>query len=197
MPLSVHKVGDHMDPDQSYSGGPGPPEHLAVLGGFLGHCAEFESATHKCLRNLSTLDDRLARILVGHMRADDLLLVAVRLAKARELPDALIKRVSAIRTHQRYVQAIRNIVAHQSPDWRTDWVRFHSFETARDLSDPEALLYVAKLEEFVNLSAFIRDLSYSIAITGLDATFEIQSVDHYASACLTFERLQLPPSAAR
>jgi hypothetical protein len=92
----------------------------------------------------------------------------------------------------RYIFAIRNILAHQSPTWREGWVRYDRIDTARDITKREALIYVATPDELANLSEFTQLLRWSLMSIDLNEGHEEQSAQYFQEAMTLFETLPLP-----
>lgn len=199
MPIQSHDPRAHMNPHEPYCDPvnmPMPADHHAKLGRFLLLCAELESGGHRVARRLIDLDETTARILVGQPRFDDLLNLISRLSQVRKLTAAKLSRLASIRIHLRYVYSIRNIIAHQSPAWRNGWVRYDKYDTARDVTKRESLIYVASLEEIDNLNEFTKLLMWSLTIIDLNGAFEDQSRERFDAATALLAKLPLPANPA-
>jgi hypothetical protein len=195
MPIQNHVLEDHMDPEEPYCDPismPMPADHHAKLGRFLLLCAEAETVAHIVARRMTTLDDITARILIRQPGFDNLMELITKLAKARGLNADKLSRLADLRKHLRYVYSIRNIIAHQIPNWRDGWVRFDRYATAKDTTDRISLLYVVSLSELDNLMMFARSLLGSLSSIDLDGGAEESGFVSHQSAMTLLETLPLP-----
>jgi hypothetical protein len=181
MPIQCHDLSDHIAPEPPYRDSvfdEMTEQHYVVLGRFLAMCASIEEALHRGLRFLSGVDEPMARLLIGQPRVEDLIQSISKIIQLRNWEDAELVHLTKIRAHLRYVYGVRNIVAHQRPFWKDDWIKFDRFHTARDIRRPTDLIYVVKVEELQNLTASCHPMigSLSQLIVGGPPTRQITQI---------------------
>lgn len=204
MPIAVYDVLDHQDPEENYCSvwdgrpdGPNfwiPEQHRAAVGGFLFVCADLEAAIISRLRIATGMPDLTARSVIGAPKIGDALASLARLLPLNGLTPDQLARFSLWKQRTAYIFSVRNLVAHQSPAWRAGWLRYHSHDTARDISDPVKLLYVCTLEDMDCLARFAHAQARCLYEVTLAAP---RGLAQWEAACAFFDNNQLPPDARR
>lgn len=146
-----------------------PKRHCEVIGRFLGACTLIEEVAHISVRQMAGIDDPIGHILVGQPAFTHLLLTLTSLVEATQNAKPT-KQLKHIYAQAGYVMSIRNIVAHQNPGFRPGWLRFSKAVTAKDLRNPNALIYPVRLSELDNLSVYAHLVRRALrAVTANDA----------------------------
>lgn len=164
MPFIKHDVTEHKGPDEPYRSALSshvPDEVHITLGRFLIASVAIEHALVRGVRELTGLDDTVARYVVAKGQIKPLTDMFARLTAINRSSEAAAI-ASDIKKWVGLTSQIRNFIAHQLPDWRPGWVRYHSYETASDISVGDKLLYVVKLSEVENMTEIARRLSLLI-----------------------------------
>ncbi len=203
MPISHHEVIDHLDPDDGYrvawrgadDGGYWIPEsHQAAIGGFLFVCADLEAIVISQLRTATGMPDPIAQAVVGVPRISDAIASLGRVCALSGLEDDRVDLLNSWRSQTTYIFAVRNVVAHQTPAWRADWLRYQLSRTKRDNSDPAKLAYVCQLSELQALTRFARHQWLSLSHITDVARGDLSTWD---AACEFFNDHALPPDPRR
>ena len=154
MPFASYNALDHLADEWrvwNFQPNPMPDQYFGVLGRVLIACSNLEGEAHNAIRAMVDLDVTLVRAFVGSPRFDNLLNTIADLMKHGNHTEPQKKLFSETRRLASYAFSIRAIIAHQTPAWQLDWLRFDKYHSAKDTRIREALLYYVRLDELRNL----------------------------------------------
>lgn len=159
MPISKYDLLEHMSPEDSYRSLGMRSRHYRAIATMIFAAAELEGALHVTIRIMVDRDnDAILRKLMGQQRLKELMPLLADIIRIKHPKKIAAEDLKTLKTRTSYLFDVRNLIAHQSPAWRPEWLRYDRYHVAKDTQKRPSLLYVCRVDELENLATYTRML---------------------------------------